>query len=179
VSARTVQIHYRRPPDRLEVFEQTLVFASPDYAVTYLAAASVAEPMLVAGRRVLEPGSPIVWFTYPGAWHDIGRFHLADGSFTGIYADILTPVRMEGSCWRTTDLFLDLWLASDGSVSILDRDELEEAEARGWIDPPTASRARRHAAELARAARSGSWPPHHVREWTLERVLDATRGGYP
>ena len=39
----------------------------------------------------------MVWTTYRGdVWHDVGRFHLADGTFTGYYANILTPVGIDG-----------------------------------------------------------------------------------
>ena len=58
----------------------------------------------------LERGSDAVWFTFPGLWHDIGRFHRSDGTFTGIYANILTPPLIQpDGVWHTTDLFLDLW----------------------------------------------------------------------
>jgi predicted RNA-binding protein associated with RNAse of E/G family len=58
-------------------------------------AAGVTRPTVVNGRAVLEPGAPVVWFTFPGRHHDIGRFHTADGAFTGCYANILTPVELD------------------------------------------------------------------------------------
>ena len=172
-----VTIHYRRPPDRLDVFEQAVVEDDGECVVTYLPSAQVKKPMEVGGRVVLEPGSPIVWFTYRGdMWHDVGRFHLADGTLTGIYANVLTPVRMEGAEWETTDLFLDVWMDADGRVEILDRDEFDAALAAGWIDPSTAARALAEAERLADDARLGAWPPAYVREWTAERVRDRVSG---
>jgi predicted RNA-binding protein associated with RNAse of E/G family len=171
LSVRTVSIHYRRPPDRLEVFEQRIVAATDEYVVTFLESAGVRKPIRAGERTILEPGSPVVWFTYPGQWHDIGRFHLRDGTFTGIYANILTPVQMRPGRWDTTDLFLDVWVGSDGEVRVLDEDEFEEAVTLGWIEAPTATTARAHAAEIVQAARAGTWPPAHVAEWDLERVI--------
>lgn len=169
----TVTIHYRRPPDRLEVFEQAVVDDDGVCVVTFLPAAKLARPMEKGGRVVLEAGAPIVWFTYRGdVWHDVGRFHRADGTFTGVYANVLTPVRMDGAGWDTTDLFLDVWMDADGRVEILDRDELDAALAAGWIDPSTAARALAEAKRLADDARRGAWPPAHVREWTVERVRE-------
>src|SRR5690606_29230280 len=111
----------------------------------------------VNGQVILEPGSPVVWFTFPRAWHDIGRFHRADGEFTGYYANILTPVVLEPGRWETTDLFLDVWVGRDGTTTILDEAEFDDAVAAGSIDEATAARARSEADELARRARAGDW----------------------
>lgn len=165
-----IHIHYRRLPDREEVFRQWVVEDAGEYVVTLLESADLREPMRIEGRTVLEPGSPIVWFTYREGWHDVGRFHLADGTFTGVYANVLTPVRMEGARWETTDLCLDVWLGADGRTEILDQAEFAEATDRGWMDAAIAATAREQAETLAAAARQGSWPPAHVREWDLARA---------
>ncbi|MET0397233.1 MAG: DUF402 domain-containing protein [Longimicrobiaceae bacterium] len=166
-----VRIHYRRLPDREQVFEQAVLEDAGDHVVTFLEAARLSRPVVAGGRVALEPGAPVVWFTYRGdAWHDVGRFHLADGTFTGFYANVLTPVAMDGERWDTTDLALDVWMAADGAVEVLDEDEFEEAVRRGWMDAATEARARAEAASLAAAARAGDWPPPHVRAWDLARA---------
>ncbi|HEX6040312.1 DUF402 domain-containing protein [Longimicrobium sp.] len=166
-----VRIHYRRPPDRLQVFDQAVVADDGACIVTYLPSAQLTKPVMAGGRVALEPGAPVVWFTWRGdVWHDVGRFHLADGTFTGLYANVLTPVRMKGAEWDTTDLFLDVWRGADGQVEVLDRDEFDEALAAGWVDARTAARALAEAERLAAGARAGTWPPALVRAWTLERV---------
>lgn len=171
-----IQIHYRRLPDREQVFEQMVLEQTAHCVVTFLESAPVPKPVRVDGRTILEPGSPVVWFTYPGRWYDIGRFHRADGTFTGTYANILTPVQMNGARWDTTDLCLDVWLGSDGAARILDQDEFAEAVEHGWIDQPTAHKARTQADALAAAARAGTWPPHAVSAWTLERARARLKG---
>ena len=165
-----VLIHYRRPPDREDLFDQRVVLWRDDVIVTMADPLKLSAPMRVEDDVILEPGSQIVWFTFPGAWHDIGRFHLADGTFTGFYANILTPPLIAGPVWHTTDLFLDVWLPAGGPVRLLDEDEFEEARARGLMDPETASRAREEAERLLREARRGAWPAAVVREWTLARA---------
>lgn len=172
---RVVRIHYRRLPDRDRVFEQVLLEETPEYSVTLLRSAPVERAVQAGGRTVLEPGAPVVWFTYPDRWYDVGRFHLADGTFTGLYANVLTPVRMRGDEWETTDLCLDVWRGAAGGVEVLDREELEEAVANGWMDGRTAATAREQADSLVRAAHEGTWPPPHVEEWTLERSLRRLR----
>lgn len=166
-----VRIHYRRLPDNDRIYDQRVVLAHDDVLVTISEPGAISAPVLVGGRPVLEPGSRAVWFTFPERWHDIGRFHLADGTFTGIYANILTPPRIEGNVWHTTDLFLDLWIPSGGTVMLLDDYELAEALTRAHIGKDLARRARDEASRLLDLAEEGSWPPPIVREWTLERIL--------
>lgn len=173
-----VRIHYRRPPDREDIFVQRLVHRDENVVVTYLDRTPMSRPMEVDGRVVLEDGSPVVWFTFPGLWHDIGRFHRADGTFTGLYANILTPVRfLDEDTWETTDLYLDVWVDPTGRAVILDEDELLDAEARGWVEPALVEAARAEANRLLDATRLGEWPPPMVEAWTLERVRDENRGG--
>lgn len=170
-ATRRVRIHYQRLPDNEQVFDQRVVLDRDDVIVTVTDPGAIKAPVLVGGRAVLEPGSRAVWFTFPGLWHDAGRFHLADGAFTGIYANILTPPRIEGSVWHTTDLFLDVWLPANGSVTLLDEDELAEALTHAHIDHELAGRARNEADRLLDLAAAGSWPPPIVSEWTLERIV--------
>jgi len=175
-----VHIHYRRLPDREQVFRQVVLEDAGDYVVTWLPAAGLPKPVMAGGRTVLEPGAPVVWITYRNRWHDVGRFHLADGTFTGVYANVLTPVEMDGGRWTTTDLCLDLWSGADGTLVVLDEDELRAAEAERWVTPELASRARDEAAALLQAARAGRWPGPEVHEWTLERAREAvSRGASP
>lgn len=177
---RPVHIHYHRPPDATRVYVQDLVLDAPDVKVSFQGDTPLDRPLVVEGRTILEAGSPVVWFTFPGRWHDIGRFHTRDGVFTGLYANILTPAELHGphddpARWRTTDLFLDVWKGVDGTIRLLDEDEWRDATNRGLLSADVAARARREADELLAAARTGDWPPPVVAEWTLDRaraVLD-------
>jgi predicted RNA-binding protein associated with RNAse of E/G family len=166
-----VRILYRRPPDRIEIFEQRLLLDRPDVKVTLAENVPFDPPIRIHGGIALERGSDAVWFTFPGRWHDIGRFHRADGTFTGFYANILTPpvLHPDGE-WETTDLFLDIWIDSNGSLSVLDQDQLAEAEQEGWISTDTAARAREEADRICKEFQAGKWPPPVVGDWTLDRA---------
>jgi len=178
VSDRVITIHYTRPPDHTTVFRQALVERTDECIVTLLEHTELERPVVVDGTTVLEHGAPVVWFTFPGLWHDIGRFHLRDGRFTGYYANILTPVRfVTPDEWETTDLFLDVWLDERGVV-VLDEDDLEQALRERVITVHQAKRARAEAARLVALARAGKWPPAVCAEWTLERARAGTRGGF-
>lgn len=172
MSIPRISIRYRRLPDEVTVFDQLLVEDAGEHVVTLLEASPIEKPLRIHGRIVLEPGAPIVWFTYRGLWYDVGRFHLADGTFTGVYANVVTPVRMQENRWETTDLCLDVWKGTDDTVVVLDEEELTEAVEQRWVDRVTASAARETAETLALLARQGEWPPAHVDDWTIEKVRD-------
>lgn len=172
-----VEIHYRRPPGRLTVFRQRIVRRTNDCVITLLEHTDIPRPVTVRGRAVLEPGAPVVWFTFPGLWHDVGRFHTLDERFTGYYANVLTPVQFITSVeWHTTDLCLDVWLDEHGA-ELLDGDELENSLREGFVTAGDAARARAEAAGLMAAAAAGTWPPHVCRGWTLQRARSAVRSG--
>jgi predicted RNA-binding protein associated with RNAse of E/G family len=173
VTHPTVHIHYLRPPGRKEVFDQLLLHDGPDVKVTLARNLVVEPPIRIADDVVLESGSDVVWFTFPDVWHDIGRFHTADGTFRGFYANILTPPTFHpGGIWHTTDLFLDIWLPADGRPSVLDRDQFEEARREGWLDATIGARALEEMDRILAAFQGGTWPPEVVHGWTRERSIE-------
>jgi predicted RNA-binding protein associated with RNAse of E/G family len=166
-----VRIHYLRPPDRLDVFRQSLLHDDGSTLVTLAEQVELERPVMVEGSVALETGASAIWFTFPGCWHDIGLFHRADGTFTGIYANILTPPEiLPGHVWKTTDLFLDVWVPPEGGLVVLDREQLAEAVGRGWVDGETAARAEEEVDRIVDGYRSGAWPPAIVGEWPLARA---------
>jgi predicted RNA-binding protein associated with RNAse of E/G family len=176
-----VEIRYTRPPARLITFRQQLVHRAADCIVTCMEHAELTAPVRVRGTIVLERGAPVVWFTFPNAWYDVGLFHTSAGLVTGWYTNILTPVQfLSPTVWATTDLFLDVWL--DGErAELLDVDELAAARNAGAVRPETALRARAEADRILALCRAGSWPPLLCRDWSLDRVRAVLRerGGTP
>ena len=153
------------------MFEQPILLERDDVVVTFLPRSDVKRAIHVDGRTILEPDAPIVWFTFPGLWHDIGRFHTRSGDFTGWYANILSPVRFSSrNEWHTRDLCLDVWLDVDGNVHLLDEDEFANAVQRGWMTDDEARRAKEEAERIMQRALGGEWPPMIAREFTLERA---------
>jgi predicted RNA-binding protein associated with RNAse of E/G family len=176
VASTTEHVHilYHRPPDREETFTQRLVLRTGDCIITFLEQSQLPAPVVIDGRIALENGAPAIWFTFPGQWYDIGRFHLADGSCTGVYTNLLTPVHFVGAdTWQTTDLFLDMWMPRGGPPVLLDQDEFDDARRAGWITADQAAAAQREADRLLHEARAGRWPPAIVHEWTLAETRRA------
>jgi predicted RNA-binding protein associated with RNAse of E/G family len=169
-----VHIHYLRPPDRKEIFTQGLLLDDPAVKVTLARKVSHDPPIEIMGEVTLETGSDVVWFTFPGLWHDIGRFHRADGTFTGLYSNILTPpLIQEGGTWHTTDLFLDIWVDREGALTVLDEDQFRDGLEAKVISPQEGERALQEVEEIQEGYRKGTWPPPIVGEWTLEKALEA------
>lgn len=167
---RQITYHYHRPGRGETVFHETLVLDRDDVKVTLLE--RYEGRTVRAGRDViLEPAAPIVWFVFPGAWHDVGRFHLADGSFTGWYTNLCTPVDLHGDRWACTDLFLDLWQPGDGAPHRwLDEDELRQAAADGVIPGAHVERVYREREAIEARIALDAWPPGITREVDLARA---------
>ncbi len=172
-----VDIHYRRIGQPAQVYRQFVLETRPDVVVTFQPRTPIAKPLVVDGLTILEPRSPVIWFSFLGKWHDIGLFHRTNGAVTGHYGNILTPLEfVDGNLWATTDLFLDIWMPRWGSTRLLDEDELDAAETGGRIDPELAARAKAEAKALMHASRAGNWPPPMTAEWSLVRALKECSG---
>ena len=78
----SVRIHYHRPDRGTTVFVERLVRDEPDVKVTLLSDYQGADAY-AGDRLILSAGAPVLWFVYPNLCRDVGRFHLADGTFTG------------------------------------------------------------------------------------------------
>jgi predicted RNA-binding protein associated with RNAse of E/G family len=164
-----VRIHYHRPDRGTTVFEEHLVLDRPDVKVTLLDTYDGKEAF-AGGRLILSAGAPVVWFVYPALCRDVGRFHLADGTFTGWYTNLRAPIRMDGNDWYCTDLFLDHWLPADGSPGTwLDEEELDAARAAGLVSAADVDLARRERATVESELGAG-WPPPLARELDLGRA---------
>ena len=176
-----IELAYQRQPDDVTVFQQELVIDRPDLKVTFMPDSPFDRQLKVAieGRptTIAEPGSPLIWFVFPGTWYDIGAFHLRDGTFTGYYTNFIRPPTLEGHRWKMVDLCLDLWLGANDSIEVLDRDEFEAAVSKGWIDSPTAKRVELELAGVRAAAEAGEWPPEPVRDLDLPAVHRLRQSG--
>ncbi len=143
----TVTLTYKRPPDRVNYFQQQLLYLDDDVIVTSQRV-KPSTPILQKGETVLADNFAAVWFVFTGLWYDVGKVYNLNNEWTGYYCDIMKPVKRsmnttgELDCFEITDLFLDLWVNPDGSYEIQDEDEFEEAIQTGAIDTTLAKTAR-------------------------------------
>lgn len=75
----------------------------------------------------LKRGDRFVETFYTDRWYNIFEiFDRDDGAFKGWYCNIGKPAVIENDVVSYVDLALDLWVAPDGTQTILDEDELLE-----------------------------------------------------
>ncbi len=171
---RTIQFEYHRPGKQTVVYEETLVLDRPDMKVLLQDHYS-GQDVTVNGAVILEHAAPIMWFIITESWHDIGRFHLADGSFTGWYTNLSKPVQYEGDHWVGNDLFLDLWQPAQGEPAWLDEDEFNSAVKTRLLDEATSRRVLNERALIELQLREGAWPPPVARDMDLQQARDLLR----
>lgn len=134
-----VTLTYKRPPDRVNHFQQQLLYLNEEVIVTSQRV-KPSSPIIQNGETVLADNFAAIWFVFTGLWYDVGKVYNLDNEWTGYYCDILKPVKrsvdVNGKLNRfeITDLFLDLWINPDGTYEIQDEDEFEEAVQKGAID---------------------------------------------
>jgi predicted RNA-binding protein associated with RNAse of E/G family len=160
---------YHRPGKGTIEYHEWLVADKPDVKVLLLEE-NHGTSLQVRSENILEPEGPIVWFIFPGLWYEIGRFHLADGTFTGWYTNLCTPVVMGNDAWSSTDLFLDHWLSPTGQRLWLDEDEFSQAIRADLLDEEKVKRVSEERAYIDSRVAAAAWPPAIALEFDLERA---------
>lgn len=159
-----------RPPSRRISFTSLLLTATED-TIVVAHESYPSRPLEYLGEIVMDAGYWSVWFLFQGQAFDVGRFYRPDGTWTGYYVDILEPVRWTNADPHTLepiiDLFLDLWIAPDGTHVVLDEDEFDEAVGVGHLSRVQADHAQRVLQELVAATKRGEFPPPVVRTFAL------------
>src|SRR5207302_11364509 len=112
-----------------------------------------------------------VWFLFKNQPYDVARFYRPDGRWTGYYVDVLEPVTWHDADPTTlqpiVDLFLDLWIAPDGSFMVLDEDEFEEAATKGVLMEAQVKEAQETLHGLVSQLERKEFPPTTVVSFTL------------
>ena len=143
----TITLTYKRPPDRVNHFQQELLYVDEDVIVTSQRV-KPSSPIVQNGETVLGDNFAAIWFVFTGLWYDVGKVYNLDNEWTGYYCDVMKPVERgvdvagKPSYFEITDLFLDLWVNPDGTYEIQDEDEFEEAIQNGAIDAELERKAR-------------------------------------
>jgi hypothetical protein len=89
-----------------------------------LLAAEWTRPTLPLGYTAFEPGDRFREEFYTDRWYSIFEVRSPDGTLKGWYCNIAEPATIAGGVIACRDLYLDLWVAPDGSTIVLDEDEL-------------------------------------------------------
>ena len=144
---KTVTLTYKRLPNRVNRFQQQLIYIDGEVIVTSQRV-KPSSPIVQNGKTVLADNFAAVWFVFTGLWYDVGKVYNLNNEWTGYYCDIMMPVKRHVDatgkldCFEITDLFLDLWINPDGTYQIQDEDEFEAAIREGVIDAELEKKAR-------------------------------------
>lgn len=157
---------YTRPGKNVATFEHWLVLDEPEVKAM-LMENYTGRDLIIDDTVVACNGSPLLWYVFPDRWHDIGRFHLPDGTFTGWYTNLCTPFSMDGNNWASTDLFLDLWQFPNGQQQWLDEDELADAIEENLLDEAQQIAVAEERSYVQRHLDEGNWPPPIAHELDL------------
>lgn len=161
---QTITLTYRRLPDRVNYFEQQLLYKDKEVIVT-TQTVTPSDPIIINGETVLDDNFNVIWFVFSGLWYDIGKIYNLNNEWTGYYCDIILPVERENEKFEIVDLFLDLWISPDGTYEIQDEDEFDTALENGIIDTDLAEKARIALNKLIDEVESGNFPPEFVRNF--------------
>jgi hypothetical protein len=93
---------------------------------------------LPLGYTTFEPGDRFVEWYFTDRWYNIFEISSADGVLKGWYCNVTEPASIVGDVVVCRDLYLDLWIAPDGTTLVLDEDEFD---ADPTLDTPTRARA--------------------------------------
>ena len=167
----TITLTYKRLPDRINYFEQQLLYEDKEVIVT-TQSVTPSTPIVINGETVLGDNFTVIWFVFTGLWYDIGKIYNLNGEWTGYYCDIILPVERSSDKFEIVDLFLDLWVSPDGTYEIQDEDEFETAITNDIIEKELAEMARIALNKLIDEVESGNFPPEFVKNFRTEQLSE-------
>jgi len=75
------------------------------------------------GYTSFEPGDHFIEYFYSDRWFNIFAIASADGQHKDWYCNVAAPALINMERVEQVDLLLDVWVAPDGQLLILDEDE--------------------------------------------------------
>lgn len=112
-------------------------------------------PTLPLGYTTFETGDRFVEWFYSDRWYNIFEIRAHGSALKGWYCNVAEPAVITDDVISCRDLLLDLWVAPDGAVRVLDEDEFA---ADTTLDTPTRQQARAALDELVRLVRERAGP---------------------
>ncbi|WP_254525342.1 DUF402 domain-containing protein [Natrinema caseinilyticum] len=98
-----------------------------------------------------ERGDVAVTKFREGRWWYPTTYRAADGTTKGTYVNVCTPVELFPDCVRYVDLYIDVIRNADGTVSVVDTEELADAVDDGLVSDVLAEKATSVAEAVERA----------------------------
>jgi hypothetical protein len=94
---------------------------------------------VIAPYHTFRQGDRFIEWFYADRWYNIFEMHAVDDDrLVGWYCNVTRPARLEPDTIRADDLALDVFIAPDGTITVLDEDEFAALP----LDEPTRIQAR-------------------------------------
>lgn len=126
------------------------------------------ERLIVTRWKALKPRTDFdggISYTFLKEGFKLSRFYDAQGIFLYWYCDIIDVLfDMPNDTYTFVDLLIDLKILPDGTIKVLDTDELAEALEDGLITIEQACRALRILDSLLKLAYENKFPPRECME---------------
>ncbi len=106
------------------------------------------------GFVVLRPGDRWTEYFYADRWYNVFRIQDSEGDLKGWYCNITRPARITEREVAAEDLALDLWVAADGEILVLDEEEFAQLP----LSHQERNRARQALNKLRQRVREGRPP---------------------
>ena len=110
---------------------KTLTQISPDFSLKWCKENWWLNGYIPHGRLI----SSVVKYLFYKEWFSVMELLDPQGEHLVYYVDDDTPISKSDGEYYLTDLFLDLWVAPDGTYIELDREEFEDSFQSGLITP--------------------------------------------
>lgn len=121
------------------------------------------EELLVTKWTAIKPRQDIqggISYTFLKEGFKLGKFYNLKGDFLYWYCDIIDVLYNEAQdTYTLDDLLIDIKLLPDGTIKVLDADELAEALERKLVTPEQVSRALRKFDHVLSMIYNGKFPP--------------------
>ena len=136
-----IKRHLNKPDER---YRCTLLHSGDDHMLLKYVS---KEPVRLGGK-VLKPGSTTYAYYKTGAGFVPWKMCGPDGQLRGYLFHLCRDLQVSRDRVDYVDLLLDIWISPEGSISILDRDELEDCAAKGLVDEKDLAWIARHEKEI-------------------------------
>jgi predicted RNA-binding protein associated with RNAse of E/G family len=161
--SRSLTLEYTRLPDRVYRWRQWKIHQDSEVMVSTFYDPNLGKPVVIDGKVIVEGIFAGITYNFWDKWYNVIRCYDRDFEFKGYYTDIITPVQKTWTLVESTDLFLDFFMYPDGTWTVEDEAEFEQAIADGLMDDGIVEHARDALEEVVGRAKSEDWPPECVK----------------
>jgi len=120
----TVKVQKKNPAGQVTYEYEGVVLKRDEHSIVLEALFDRADMQFM--DVVFKTGDRFVEYYYTDRWYNIFAIHdREDGQIKGWYCNIGQPAVFEDGIVSYIDLALDLWVATDGTQTVLDEDEFE------------------------------------------------------